>query len=435
LSVSEMTLQDTQGEQDILGRAESLASRDQWKEAASLLQDYHEHTALSVKALGTLAYYYSRTGDYDRAIAVYQRLLRQQPSQARWLYALGFQYQQTERWPEAIAAYEQSRQLAPRWLLPTLRLGDTYQASGQPDKALEADREGVQIYLGFDAILRGKLATVYARLCARAARMLLLKPDRNREKLEEAARLLRESVAVDPNHADHWYRLGDVLLTLDRVVESLECLQRAAVLAPRKEYIHHKIAQAHLRDGNPDQALTAYERIPRHRRNPYILHGMAQCDLAKGEAMAAATKLHEAIRREPRKFYHYWSFALALIALQAKDQAIEALEKANQLFRQEYGKDYQKALAKLQEVHSALPPGRRISLDGSCSTPSSIGMGTIVKYDAKRGFGFIKDDADGADAFFHITRVKGRMAPTIGAQVKYLREVGEKGVQAAKVWL
>jgi tetratricopeptide (TPR) repeat protein len=142
-----MTLQDTQGEQDILGRAESLASRDQWKEAASLLQDYHEHTALSVKALGTLAYYYSRTGDYDRAIAVYQRLLRQQPSQARWLYALGFQYQQTERWPEAIAAYEQSRQLAPRWLLPTLRLGDTYQASGQPDKALEAYREGVQIYL------------------------------------------------------------------------------------------------------------------------------------------------------------------------------------------------------------------------------------------------------------------------------------------------
>ena len=69
-------------------------------------------------------YYYSRAGDYDRAITVYQRLLQQQPSQALWLYALGFQYQQMEQWPEAIAAYEQSRQLAPRWLLPTLRLGD-----------------------------------------------------------------------------------------------------------------------------------------------------------------------------------------------------------------------------------------------------------------------------------------------------------------------
>jgi tetratricopeptide (TPR) repeat protein len=295
-----MTLQDTQGEQDMLERAESLASRDQWKEAASLLRDYHERTTLSPKTLGKLAYYYSRAGDYNRAMAVYQNLLRQQPSEARWLYALGFQYQQTKQWPEAITAYEQSRQLAPRWLLPTLRLGDAYQASGQTDKALY--RESVQIYQKFDAILRGKLAAVYAKLCARVARMLLLQPDRNRDELEEAARLLRESVAVDPNNAAHWYRLGDVLLTLNRVVESLDCLQKAAALAPRKEYIHHKIAQAHLRSGNPDQALTAYECISGHRPGPYILHGMAQCFLAKGEAIEAARKLHEAIHREPRNF-------------------------------------------------------------------------------------------------------------------------------------
>ena len=62
-----------------------------------------------------------------------------------------------EQWTEAIAAYEQSRQLAPRWLLPTLRLGDMYQASGQTDKALETYREGVQMTLldqKLDAILR-----------------------------------------------------------------------------------------------------------------------------------------------------------------------------------------------------------------------------------------------------------------------------------------
>jgi len=430
-----MTLLDMQGERDVLGRAASLASRNQWKESAALLLDYHEHRPLSLGGLGTLAYYCSRAGDYNRAMTVYQRLRQEQPSEARWLYALGFQYQQMEQWTEAIAAYEQSRQLAPRWLLPTLRLGDMYQASGQTDKALEAYREGVQIYQKLDAILRGKLAAVYAKLCARAARILLLKPDRNGNELEEAARLLRESVAMDPHNADHWYRLGDILLTLGRVVESLDCLDRAAALAPRKEYIHHKIAQAHLRDGNPDRALTAYERIPHHQRGPYILHGMAQYYLAKGEAMEAARKLHEAIRREPKKFYHYWSFALALIALEAKDQAIETLEKANQLFRQEYGKDYQKALAKLQEVRSTLPSGKRISFDVAASAPATLSVGTVVKYDASRGFGFMKDDTDGARIFFHISRVNGRTAPMIGAQAKYLREVGEKGVQATKVWL
>jgi cold shock CspA family protein len=55
--------------------------------------------------------------------------------------------------------------------------------------------------------------------------------------------------------------------------------------------------------------------------------------------------------------------------------------------------------------------------------------------DANRGFGFIKDDSDGAGVFFHISRVKERTEPRIGAQAKYLREISEKGLQAAKVWL
>jgi cold shock CspA family protein len=162
---------------------------------------------------------------------------------------------------------------------------------------------------------------------------------------------------------------------------------------------------------------------------------MVECFLAKGEAMEAARKLLEAIQREPRKFYHYWGFALALIALEAKDQAVEALEKANQLFRQEYSKDYRKALSKLQEVHAMLPPGKRISFDVPSSAPGMLSAGTVIKYDSSRGFGFMKDDTDGARVFFHNSSVQGRTAPKIGTQAKYLRKAGETGVQAGKVWL
>ena len=101
MSVSEISLLGTQGEHDVLRRAESLANRDQWKEAAVLLLDYHERRPLSLQALATLAYYCSRAGDYDRAMIVYPRLIQQQASQARWLHALRFQYQQTEQWTEA----------------------------------------------------------------------------------------------------------------------------------------------------------------------------------------------------------------------------------------------------------------------------------------------------------------------------------------------
>jgi tetratricopeptide (TPR) repeat protein/cold shock CspA family protein len=428
-------MEQMQNEEQVLAQAEVLASHGQWKEAAVLLQEYRAKGTPSMEALSKLAYYCSRAGDYDSAIALYQNLSQQQPSKGRWLYALGFQYQKKEQCQEAIAMYEHCLQLAPRWLQAALRLGDAYRATGQLEKAYEAYQKGIQHYHELTVARRSELVSIYAKLCGRAARMLLGKPNPRPEELEEALKLFQESVAADPNNADNWYRLACILLEKARLEEASECLQKAETLDPKKEYICHKIAQVHLRRGNPGEALKAYERIPHHRRAPYILHGMGQCYMAKSEAMEAAKKFHRAIQREPRKFYHHWDFALALIALGARDQAIEALEQTNQLFRQEYGKDYRKALAKLEEVRTTLPAGERISFEESSSAVPVISFGIVVKYDAKRGFGFIKDNTDGAEVFFHITRVKERMAPQIGSRARYVREVGERGLQAAKVWL
>src|SRR5229473_3529426 len=112
---------DMSNEEQILRQAEALASRSQWKEAASLLREYQQTNSLSVEALSKLAYFCSRAGDYDSATSLYRDLCRQQPSEARWFYALGFQYQQKEQWPDAIAAYEESLRLAPRWLKAALQ--------------------------------------------------------------------------------------------------------------------------------------------------------------------------------------------------------------------------------------------------------------------------------------------------------------------------
>src|SRR5207302_1905118 len=142
-------------------------------------------------------------------------------------------------------------------------------------------------------------------------------------------------------------------LEAGRLERALEYLNRAEALAPKKEYIWHKIAQVHLKRREPNQALAAYQNIPPYKMAPYILHGIAQCYLAKGEPMEAAKRLHQAIRREPGKFYHYWEFALALLALGAKDQAIEALEKANEFYSKEYGRSYSKALLKMRDASSA----------------------------------------------------------------------------------
>lgn len=427
---------DIDSEDQVLAQAESLADRGQWKEAISLLRNLEQVKPLSVKALSKLAYYYSQDGAYDDAINLYKNLSQRQPSEGKWFYYLGFQYHQKKKWPEAIASYEKSSDLAPRWSLPFLRLGDAYHEASEPEKALEIYRKGIKRYLELSSNWRSEISkSTYGKLCSKAARLLLSKRDRNPNEFEETIKLFQESVTSEPNEADNWYRLGCALLEANRLDEALDHLQKAETLNPKKEYICHKIAQVYLKKGDHDQAVKAYERIPQHRRGPYILHGMGQCHMAKGEVMEAAKKFYQAIQREPGKSYHYWDFALALIVLGAKDQAIEALEKANQLFQQDYGTDYRKAVEKLEEVKSTIPPGKSISFDEPSKTVGVFRFGTVTKYDAERGFGFIKDDTDGNRIFFHISRVKERKAPQIGARTKYICEVGEKGLQAAKVWL
>ena len=275
----------------------------------------------------------------------------------------------------------------------------------------------------------------YANLCAEASRILLADSSSRPEAYGEAITLCKESVKADSNNGNNSYRIGCALLEINRAEEALEYLSMAKSLTPHKEYVDHKMAQAHLRKGDIDQALKSYNLIPQHRRAPYILHGMGQCYMNKGEFMEAARHFHQAIQREPRKFYHHWDFALALISLGAKSQATEALEQADKLFQQEHKKEYHKAVAKLEELRKTPSEDKKITFEEQPQNVLAISVGKVVKYNTQRGFGFIKDTSDGVDVFFHITCVNGRTVLQPGTLVNYVRKMGEKGYQATKVWL
>lgn len=358
-------------------QAEALAAQERWKEAAMLLEEYQSTTALSLEILGKLADYRSHARDYDGAIAIYRDLCQQQPDEKNWFYRLGFQYQQKEQWTESIEAYSECLRIAPRSIGAALKLGDAYRKIQQNEKALNTYRQGIQSFQGYSLEYQHRMKPIYAKLCARTARILLEKPSAQPNIINEAIKFLQASVAACPDDADVWYRLGGALLDVNRLDRAFECLQKAQALSPKKEYISHKIVQVLLRQGKLEQAIDVYEKIPPHRKTPYILHGLGQCLMEKGEFLEAAKRFHQAIQKESGKFYHYWDFALALISLEAREQAIEALEKANELFREEHRKEYGKALKKLEEVRSTLPDGKKISFEESSTNIAEIRYGLV----------------------------------------------------------
>ena len=324
-------------------------------------------------------------------------------------------------------------ELSPRWIKVLGELGRLYEENDTTKRALETYRNGIQIYKAMKPDRQKELAAIYSKLSARAAKLICSTGNITETDRNEVEYLFRESIAADPENSDTWYRLGDFYLECGKYDDALQYLQKAESLSPRKEYIPHKIAQAHLKKGDHNQALKIYETIPHHKKTPYILHGMAQCLVNKGELKEGAYYLHLAAQREPEKWYHRRDLGLALADLGDRDQAIENLDIANQLYKRENGKDFARILAKVDELKE-MPKGERIVFEKPNASVTTISYGVVTRYNSGRGFGFIKDENDGTEVFFHISRVKNRIEPVPGLRVKFSRELGEKGPQAGKVW-
>lgn len=434
--MGEAQLENYENEDRLLKEADHLAGKNEWRKAALLLGNAGSTNLLSTKARGAQAFYFSRAGDYEKAIILLKDLCQIEPTVAQWPFNLGFQFQQNGQWDASIASYEYALKLAPKWIKIHLSLGRAHEETRQADKALSTYRAARRVYKELPHESRQKAAKSYGLICKQIANLLLSKNPRQNQEVAEALDCLYEGAEAVPNDLNSWYRLGGLLLDIGRLDEALQHLTRAEKLGPRNEYVCHKIAQVYLKKGDADEALRRYGSIQPHKQVPYILRGIAQCLLAKGQALEAAKKLHQAIRREPDKFFHYKDFALALIELQASDQAMEALEKTNSLYEKEHGKPYKWAIDKINAIRSTpLSSSERIYFDQDPSSVSTISFGAVTKFNDDRGFGFIQDRSDHVTVFFHISRVKDRVTPQTGAKVRYVREAGQKGPQASRVWL
>ena len=152
-------------------------------------------------------------------------------------------------------------------------------------------------------------------------------------------------------------------------------LNKAHSLAPHKEYISHKIAQAFLKKDDSEKAFEAYQKIPVRKRTPYILNGMAICLLEQRKIVEAARLFFRATQLEPGKSYHYKGLGMALLKLGDRDQAIEVLEKSNEVFKKEHSKNHGKIIAAIEEART-MPEGERVVFEESTSsvTPKTEGM-------------------------------------------------------------
>ena len=85
-------------------------------------------------------------------------------------------------------------------------------------------------------------------------------------------------------------------------------------------------------------------------------------------------------------------------------------------------------------VRAATDRGRS-SRPAASSGPVRGGEGTVARYDADRGFGFITPDAGGTDLFVHVSVVQGAEFLEEGDRVRFKVRQSDRGPQADRVEL
>jgi len=87
-------------------------------------------------------------GDWDQAIAAYQRALAEFPQDVGVLTDLGMAYFETGQWEDALESYQQVGELAPDDPVPHEHVGEIREQLGQRKEAAEAYMASAECYLG-----------------------------------------------------------------------------------------------------------------------------------------------------------------------------------------------------------------------------------------------------------------------------------------------
>jgi tetratricopeptide (TPR) repeat protein len=151
-------------------------------------------------------------------------------------------------------------------------------------------------------------------------------------RLQAAEQVYRQILALQPNHADAHYNLGNALKNQGKLDEALACYRRALELKPDFALAHYNLGNALRDQGKLDEALACYRRARELKPDFAAAHnnlGIALNNQGKlGEALACYRR---ALELKPDFAEAYNNLGIALKDQGKLDQAIACCRRALEL--------------------------------------------------------------------------------------------------------
>jgi tetratricopeptide (TPR) repeat protein len=274
---------------------------------------------------------------YDRAIVELQKLVDQDPSDARTLLKIGDLQARLEQYPEAIETYDQ--------------VGQYYAAQGFALKAIAVYKQirelirkhAPELADRFGYILP-KLAEIYTQL--ELTTDALAAYDEYATRLQKAARdqdaiqVFRKMVDLDASNPLPHLRLAEACCRVQALDEAIESFWTAAELL--------------LSMKRSDDALKVVERILHFRQDPRFARVAAELYLQRGtreDGLQALAKLQICFQSDPRNIDTLALLAQAFTVIGQEGKAVEVYKEMARIARDQHLDDlYGQLLAHLRGI-------------------------------------------------------------------------------------
>jgi Flp pilus assembly protein TadD/cold shock CspA family protein len=364
---------------ELLIEAEQAAGKKEWDQAADLLANAGDTT----EVLDKRAFYLSRAGRYEEALAQLSILFAREPENFRWPYMIAYQHYAQERYQDAIPWFREALKRNPKHLGSWWRAAYSLSRSGEETKASAC--AGKVLRLWHELPQEGKERN--RKLLAKASYFLGKMQMKNDPR--GAIPLLEQALANDESDPHKHYRLGKAFRYAGRPDEAIAHLRRARKLNPADINIELELALCLSRTGEPKEALTIVRRRERQFRGWNLL-----------KAGQLALDLEEA------------TLAVGLLERAARDRATRKNER----------------VVKALEAARALAPMSDDLEQTGGDKETSRGRVDVLR--PERNFGFLVDERDGIRRHF---RLRGNPRLNVGDRVTFRPMEGEKGPAASEL--
>lgn len=249
---------------------------------------------------------YALQRQFTEAVDAYHQAIKLNPSMAIYYHSLGDAYFELQQWKNALVSYQKSLQLNPDFSWSYYNLGRVYTNLQQIDKAIAAYQKTLELEPKIEACyqnLGDALATI-DRQQAASCYLTLANIKFKRQEIPQAIDLYRQSLELNPNQAEVYYRLGQLHQQNGRIPQAVKSYLQAIQAQPEFPEPYLTLRNTPTNLNLLEEASTCYHQLIKNNPDyPPLYINLADA-LTKQNKISEATDCYmNAVRTQTQLYY------------------------------------------------------------------------------------------------------------------------------------